>query len=53
MTNYMDTNREEMIDKVIRKYGFEVDETIRFAVACERVKSDEAIERRFKRLMNN
>lgn len=27
--------REEMLDKVITRYGFEVEETINFAYLCE------------------
>ena len=40
----------EMLDKVIMKYGFEVEETIEFAYLCEKG-TDKQIEETFKNLM--
>lgn len=44
--------REEMMDNVIRKFGFEVKETISFCRMCERRNvANERIEARYKELM--
>ena len=44
--------REEMMDNVIRKFGFEVKETISFCSMCERGNvANERIEARYKELM--
>ena len=44
--------REEMMDNVIRKFGFEVKETINFCRMCERGNvTNERIEVRYKELM--
>lgn len=42
--------RWEMLDLVIRKYGFEVEETIEFAFLCENG-TEKQIEETFKELM--
>jgi hypothetical protein len=42
--------RWEMLDLIIRKYGFEVEETIEFAFLCENG-TEKQIEETFKKLM--
>ena len=44
--------REQMIDNVIRKFGFEVDVTIDFCWLCERELDDDVIIDRYNELMN-
>lgn len=46
MTEY----REQLLDDVIRKYGFEVDQTIRFAEVCETARI-EVVEEAYMKLM--
>lgn len=43
-------NRWEMLDKVITKFGFEVEETIEFAFLCESG-TDKQIAETFENLM--
>lgn len=43
-------NKWEMLDKVITRFGFEVEETIEFAFLCENG-TDAQIEETFKNLM--
>ena len=42
--------RTEMLDKVITKFGFEVEETIEFAYLCENG-TDQQIKETFEKLM--
>lgn len=46
----MNEKREQMLDNVIRKYGFEARQTIKFANACEK-SSNEAVNKMYARLM--
>lgn len=46
MTEY----REQLLNDVIKKYGFEVDQTIRFAGICETARI-EVIEEAYAKLM--
>jgi predicted HAD superfamily Cof-like phosphohydrolase len=43
--------REQMLDNVIAKYGFEVEETIEFAYLCERG-TNEQVAQTYEKLMN-
>ena len=40
--------KQEMMDNVIRKYGFESEEAILFCSACEDKKNDKIIETLYK-----
>jgi len=44
--------REQMIDNVIRKFGFEVKVTIDFCWLCEREVNDDVVINRYNELMN-
>ena len=44
--------REEMINNVIRKFGFEAPETIRFCIYCEEFQNDKVITIAYTWLMN-
>ena len=44
--------REEMINNVIRRFGFEAPETIRFCTYCEKFRSDEVIAVTYMWFMN-
>lgn len=46
----MKINKEQMIDNVIRRYGFEVKETIDFCFLCE-TDDEMAIAKEYLRLM--
>ena len=43
--------REQMLDNVIARYGFEVEETIEFAYLCERG-TNEQVAQTYEKLMN-
>lgn len=43
--------REQMLDNVIAKYGFEVEETIEFAYLCERG-TNEQVAQTYEKLIN-
>ncbi len=49
----MKMTREEMMDKVIKKYGFENNITITFCEIAEEWKSDYAVEQMFAIAMAN
>jgi hypothetical protein len=51
MITPMNKEREEMIDKVIGRYGFEARETINFARVCERSIDDVNVRKVFEALM--
>ena len=51
MITMMTREREEMIDNVIRRYGFEARETINFARVCEQSINDNSIKRVYDYLM--
>lgn len=46
----MNKEREQMLDNVIRQYGFEARQTIKFANACEK-SSDEVVNKMYAKLM--
>lgn len=47
----MSKEREKMLNNVIRKYGFEVRETINFAVVCEKSATDAQVKKVYDYLM--
>ena len=44
--------REEMMDRVIKKFGFETDITIQFCTLCEIVDEDATVDVAYNYVMN-
>jgi hypothetical protein len=47
----MTKEREQMLDEVIKRYGFEAKETVNFARVCEHSIDDNNVKKVFKALM--